>query len=225
MSTPHRSRGLSMIELLVGTAVGLIIVAAGTIVVVHNARENRSLVIEARLMQDLRTAADIVSRDLRRAGYWAASASGVRSDDGNAVIANPYAAVTPDAAASDAVSLSFSRDASENGVVDSNERFGFRLRTSAIELQLGDNNWQALTDPATLAVTTFSVEPRTEETSLARFCAEPCAAGSTSCPPRQQIKSFAIAISGRSTLDASVRRSVQSAVRLRNVSVVGSCEG
>jgi prepilin peptidase dependent protein B len=222
---PPRSRGMSLIELLVGTAIGLVIVAAGTMIVVTNVRENRALVIEARLMQDLRTAADIVSRDLRRAGYWAASASGVRGDDGRAVLANPYAAVMPDTAASDAVSLSFSRDASENGTVDSNEQFGFRLRNGAIELQLGESNWQALTDPATLAVTTFSVEPRTEETSLARFCAEPCAAGGTTCPPRQQIKSFAVAISGRSTLDATVRRSVQSAVRLRNVSVTGSCEG
>ena len=221
----RRSRGLSMIELLVGTAVGLIVVAAGTVVVVHHAHENRALMVEARLMQDLRTAADIVSRDLRRAGYWAAAASGVRSDDGSAVVANPYAAVTPDTAASDAVRLSFSRDASENDVVDSNERFGFRLRNHAIELQLGDSNWQALTDPATLAVTAFSVEPRTEETSLAAFCAEPCTAGSTSCPPRQQIRSFAVAISGRSALDANVRRSVQSAVRLRNAAVVGSCEG
>src|SRR5664279_4478155 len=152
----QRSRGLSMIELLIGTAIGLVIVAAGTVVVMHHARENRVLVIEARLMQDLRSAADIVSRDLRRAGYWAAAASGVRSNDGSAVVANPYAAVTPDAAASDAVRLSFSRDASENDVVDSNEQFGFRLRNSAIELQLGDSNWQALTDPATLAVTAFS---------------------------------------------------------------------
>ena len=36
----------------------------------------------------------------------------------------------------------------ENGIVDSNERFGFRLRNGAIEMQLGDGNWQALTDPA-----------------------------------------------------------------------------
>ena len=221
----RRSRGLSMIELLVGTAIGLIIVAAGTVVVVHHARENRALVIEARLMQDLRTAADIVSRDLRRAGYWAAAASGVRSDDGSAVVANPYAAVRPDTAASDAVRLSFSRDASENDVVDSNEQFGFRLRNGAIELQLGSSNWQALTDPATLAVTAFSVEPHTEETSLAAFCAEPCAAGSLVCPPRQQVRSYAVAISGRSMLDTNVRRSLLSSVRLRNVAIVGSCEG
>ncbi|MEP7300507.1 MAG: hypothetical protein ABI699_03190 [Caldimonas sp.] len=221
----RRQAGLAIVELLVGAALGLIIVAAGTTVVTQNARENRALMIEARLMQDLRTAADIVSRDLRRAGYWAASASGVRSDDGSAPLANPYAAVAPASAASDAVRLSFSRDASENGVVDDNEQFGFRLRGGAIELQLGDGNWQALTDPATLVVTGFTVTPRTEEASLQGFCAEPCAAGSTVCPPRQQVRSFAIAIAGRSAADPAARRSVQGAVRLRNVSVVGNCEG
>ncbi|MCE9659367.1 MAG: hypothetical protein K8R60_12470 [Burkholderiales bacterium] len=224
MKTRRSSRGLSIVELLVGTAVGLVVVAAGTTVVTHNARENRALMIEARLMQDLRTAADIVARDLRRAGYWAGSASGVRSDDGSAVVANPYALVTPESAASDAVRLSFSRDASENGTVDGNERFGFRLRNGAIELQLGDGNWQALTDPATLTVTGFEIAPRTEETSLASFCDQPCAAGSTTCPPRQQVRSFAVAISARAVADANVQRSVVAGARLRNVSVVGSCE-
>jgi len=224
MRTRRSSRGLSIVELLVGTAVGLVVVAAGTSVVTHNARENRALTIEARLMQDLRTAADIVARDLRRAGYWAGSASGVRSDDGSVVVANPYALVTPETAASDAVRLSFSRDVSENGTVDGNERFGFRLRNGAIELQLGDGNWQALTDPATLTVTTFEVEPRTEETSLERFCDQPCAIGSTTCPPRQQVRSFAVAIAARAVVDASVQRSVVAGARLRNVSVVGSCE-
>ena len=140
MRSRRSSRGLSMVELLVGTAVGLGIVAAGTMVVTRHARENRALAIESRLMQDLRTATDIVARDLRRAGYWGGAASGVRGDDGGAVPANPYAAVTPDAAASDAVRLAFSRDASENDSLDGNERFGFRLRNGAIELQLGDGN-------------------------------------------------------------------------------------
>jgi type IV pilus assembly protein PilW len=218
-------RGLSMIELLVGTAVGLVVVAAGTTVVAQSTRENRALQVEARLMQDLRTASDIVSRDLRRAGYWASAASGVRADDGSAVVANPYAAIGPDAAASDGVRLAFSRDAAENDLVDGNERFGFRLRGGAIELQLGDGNWQALTDPATLTVTTFQVEPYLEEIGLADFCAQPCAAGSVACPPRQQVRRFVIDIAGRSAFDSRVRRSVQTAVRLRNVATVGSCEG
>ena len=224
MRSRRLSTGFSIVELLVGTAVGLVVVAAGTTVVTHHARESRALTIETRLTQDLRTAADIVARDLRRAGYWGGAASGVRGDDGGVVPANPYAAVTPDAAASDAVRLAFSRDASENDSLDGNERFGFRLRNGAIELQLGDGNWQALTDPATLTVTAFEVEPRTEEKSLEHFCDQPCAAGSTTCPPRQQVRSFAVAIEAQAVADPGVRRSVRAGARLRNGSVVGSCE-
>jgi type IV pilus assembly protein PilW len=224
MGSPRRSRGLSVVELLVGTAVGLVIVAAATTVVTRHARENRAVAIESRLVQDLRTAADIIARDLRRAGYWGASASGVRADDGSAVLANPYSAVTPEAAASDAVRLSFSRDAGENGILDGNERFGFRLRNGAIELQLGDGNWQALTDPATMSVDSFEVAPRIEETSLERFCAGPCPVGSATCPPRLQVRSFTVAIEARAIADPSVRRSVLAGARLRNDTVVGRCE-
>jgi type IV pilus assembly protein PilW len=222
MRLAHRCRGLSMVELLVGTAVGLLVVAAGSALVAQHVHENRALMIEMRLMQDLRAAADIVLRDLRRAGYWAHAASGV-AVDGDAGLANPYAQMAPDASASDAVRFRYSRDAAENDAVDGNEQFGFRLHNGALELQLGDANWQALTDATILAVTAFSVEPRVEETSLANFCAEPCLAGSTSCPPRQQVKSFAISISGRSAFDASVTRSLVGQARLRNVAVVGSC--
>jgi len=220
----RRSRGLSLVELLVGMAVGMVVVAAGSSVVLDNVRENRALALETRLMQDLRNAVDIVSRDLRRARYWAASASGVRSDDGSVVIPNPYAAVSPMAAASDATLFRFSRDAVENGFVDANEQFGFRLHNGAIELQLGDGNWQALTDSTLLTVTSFVVEPSVEESSLASFCVNPCPPASVSCPPRQQVQRFAVTVSGQSIADPRVRRSVQSSVRLRNSAVVGSCE-
>ena len=175
-------------------------------------------------MQDVRNAADVVSRDLRRAGYWAGAASGVRGDDGGAVLPNPYAAVSPDAAASDTARFRFSRDAVENNAVDGNEQFGFRLHAGAIELQLGDGNWQALTDATLLTVTAFAVEPHTEETSLAAFCVAPCPAGSSTCPPRQQVRSYAVRVAAQSTADPRVRRSLQGNARLRTTQVVGSCE-
>ena len=175
-------------------------------------------------MQELRTAADLVARDLRRAGYWAGSASGVRRGDDDVVVANPYSAVGPTSAASDTVTLRYSRDAVENDAVDSNEVFGFRLRSGALEMQLGAANWQALTDPGTLVVTAFSVEPRSEEVSLAAFCAVPCAAGSTTCPPRQQVRSLAFALSARSATDARTTRTIRGSARLRNDAVVGACE-
>jgi type IV pilus assembly protein PilW len=216
-------RGFTMVELMIGMAVGLFIVAAAASLMTGSLRENRNLVIESRLMQDLRTAADLITRDLRRAGYWAAANTGVRSDGTSATAANPYLDVTPSSAAADNVTFRFSRDTTENNTVDSNEQFGFRLRNGAIELQLGAGNWQALTDATTLNITEFSVTPTVEEISLANFCATPCPAGSTTCPPRQQVRSLAVAISGRATGDARLVRSIRSQVRLRNDPIVGTC--
>ena len=81
-----------------------------------------------------------------------------------------------------------------------------------------------VTDATLLTVTAFTVEPHVEEASLAGGCIDPCPAGSATCPPRQQVKRFAVGVTGRSIADPRVRRSVQSSVRLRNVAAVGSCE-
>jgi len=182
--------------------------------------------VEARLMQDLRGAAELVARDLRRAGYWSAAASGVRVED-ETVVANPYAAIAPVDAPDAAVTLSFATAASAaaTATADDSERFGFRLRGGAIEMQLGARNWQALSDPGTLVVTAFQVEPQPDDVSLAAFCAEACPTDSTACPPRQRVRSFAISIAGRSALDGGIVRSLQTRVRGRNDVVIGSCEG
>jgi hypothetical protein len=71
--------------------------------------------------------------------------------------ANPHAAIAPASVAASAVALSFSTSGADgDGVVDDRDRFGFRLRGGAIEMQLGARNWQALTDSGTLVVTAFS---------------------------------------------------------------------
>ncbi len=216
-------RGLSLVEMMVGLALGLFITAlAGTLVVSH-VRENRSLLLEARLMQDLRGAADMITRDLRRAGYWADATAGVWSADAAATRPNPYAAFAPGTAASDAVSFRYSRDNTENGTVDTNEEFGFRLHNGTIEMLLGSSGWQALTDAGTLRVTTFIVTPQVERIDLQATCSKPCAAGSTTCPPHQEVRSLALLIAGHSATDALVTRSVRSQVRIRNDSFTGTC--
>ncbi|MDE2092484.1 MAG: hypothetical protein KGI87_01395 [Burkholderiales bacterium] len=216
-------RGLSMVELLVGTAIALFIAATGATLLAGNLRENRALLLEARLMQDLRSAADMITRDLRRAGYWGAAIGGVWAAGAASAAANPYTALSPGAAASDAVSFHYSRDVNENNAVDGNEQFGFRLRNGAIEMQLGAANWQALTDTGTLRVTAFDVTPTVQDIDLQGYCASACPAGSATCPPHQQVRSLAVAITGRLVGDAGVSRSVRSQVRLRNDPVIGAC--
>lgn len=212
-----------MVELLVGMAVAMLIAAGGVMLLTGNLRDNRSLLLEARLMQDLRTASDMVARNLRRAGAWGGSSSGVWTRGATAVLANPYVALAPSAAASDAVTFQFSRDASENHSVDSNEQFGFRLRAGVLEMRLGGSGWQAMTDANIVTVTRFSVTPSVQQISLEGACALPCPAASPTCPPQQWVRSFGLQLAGRSVADASVLRSVTSSVRLRNDPVVGAC--
>jgi prepilin peptidase dependent protein B len=216
-------RGLSLIELMVGLAIGLFITAASATLMASHLRENRSLLLEARLMQDLRTAADVITRDLRRAGHWGDATSGVWLPGTSTTSVNPYAAVAPAGAASDAVSFRYSRDGSENQLVDSNEQFGFRLRNGTIDMLLGAGNWQALTDAGTLVVTAFSVTPSTATIDLQGACSKACPSGSTHCPPQQQVRSLALLISGRAVTDPGVTRSVRSQVRLRNDHFTGAC--
>jgi type IV pilus assembly protein PilW len=223
VTASRAQRGLSMVELLVGVAIALFIAAAGATLLAGNLRESRSLLLEARLMQDLRTATDVISRDLRRAGFWGAATDGVWAADATGVTANPYTALAPGSAASDAVSFRYSRDTTENNAVDTNEQFGFRLRNRVIEMQLGAANWQALTDAGTLDITEFSVTPTVQEIDLRGACTQPCPVGSTTCPPRLQVRSLALVVTGRSTTDTSVTRSLHSNVRLRNDLVSGAC--
>ncbi len=215
-------RGLTLIELLVGLALALLVVASGTMLLTTHLREHRSLLLEARLMQDLRTATDLVARDLRRAGYWSDAAAGVWSP-AEAAHANPYAALAPAAAASDAANFAYSRDAIENHVLDGNEQFGFRLRNKAIEIQLGSGNWQALTDATLLAITAFTITPTLQQIDLGALCSQPCPAANAFCPPRQQVRSLALQVSGHSLADAAVVRSVQALVRVRYDALAGAC--
>ena len=85
MSAHRFQQGLSIVELMIGIAIGLVIVAVALFALTHHLRENRSLLVEARLMQDLRTTSELIARDLRRAGEL--------SQEGNTVrFAYPHAA-------------------------------------------------------------------------------------------------------------------------------------
>jgi prepilin peptidase dependent protein B len=211
-----RPRGLSLVELLVGIALGLFVIAAATTLLAAQWREQRQLATEARLMQDLRTASDIVTRDVRRAGAWGGAAA-------SGVAANPYAAWDAPAGGAGPLVYRYTRDAVENGVVDANEQFGLRLRNGSLEIALGAGQWQALTDAGTLSVTALELVPTEHTLSLEAHCAVPCPSGSTTCPPVQRVRRLGISITARSVLDPGVVRSLRSDVRLRNDVVAGAC--
>lgn len=217
-----RGRGLSLVELLVGLALGMLVVAAAITLLSAQGREQRGAAAEMRLMQDLRATADLVTRDLRRAGHWGDPGVALWAWSASAPMANPYAALAPLAAASGAASYAYSRDPAENHRLDANEQFGLRLRGGVLELQLGSAGWQALSDPASITVTAFELRPALQERSLLAHCPNPCPPGAA-CEVRLQSRSLLIRLSARAVADPAVQRQLEAEVRLRNPALSGAC--
>ena len=53
---------------MVGIALGLFVVAASTALVANQLGDNRRLLLETQVQQDLRASMDIITRQMRRAG-------------------------------------------------------------------------------------------------------------------------------------------------------------
>ncbi|QPF73847.1 hypothetical protein G8A07_13580 [Roseateles sp. DAIF2] len=220
-------RGLGLVELMVGLTVGLIVVAGASVMMVGQIGEHRRLMLETQIQQDLRAAADLMLRDLRRAGYRGRAEEAVWASGASATTANPYAQVLSVAREGGEVNYSYSsarpdRVTTENNQVDANERFGYRLQTGVLQFNQG-GTWQPLTDPQTLKVTDFQVRINTQDLSLEEFCLQPCPAAAADCPPRQLVRDVSLRIEGQAAHDKAVVRSVNLSARLRNDAIEGSC--
>jgi prepilin peptidase dependent protein B len=221
---PRRAlaRGLSLVELLVGVVVGLFIVGGAAYFAVNFSTDNRRLLLEARLTQDMRAAMDIVSRDLRRAGYWANAASGT-SIFGSAsptitLAATGYSDVTPAAAsgAQSTVTYRYAKDA-DNTVNANTEQFAFALSNGVLTTTIGSSGAQPLTDANTTFVDTFTVTATEAEENIS--CPTTC---TVNCP-KIFIREMAVTLTAYSVADTAVRRTLKNNVRLRNDRQTGAC--
>lgn len=221
--------------MLVAIALGLFLVAAATSLFLAQMAEQRRMLLETRLTQDLRAAMDLAVRDLRRSGYWGSADDALwRADTPGALAANPYTGLYPGAGSrASATGYAYSLDA-EDQQVTSSERLGLRLNPTSQTLDLrrtgaaidpgNGDTWEALTDPAQLRITRFVVSSSEQSVSLLDRCRfSTCPEGATSCPPRLHLRVLTLDIEAQSSVDASMRRSLQSRVRLRNDRVSGSC--
>lgn len=234
---PVGQRGLSLVELMVGSAIGMFLVAGAITVFVTNMGNSRQMLIEARVNQDLRAAADLISRDLRRAGYWDNAISGaIAVGAAGTTVANPYVAIT--ATGTSQIEYLFSRDT--NNTLNANEYFGFRREVDGatgrgvIQMKIsggaGGDNWQTLTDPNVLNVpaTGLQITQTATVVPVGGACAKVCPppAGATwTCPtpPTLTLRQYDILLTGVAVADARVVRTLQTRARVRNDQAAGVC--
>lgn len=222
------ARGLSVVELMVGLAVGMFIAAAALMSTVHLTDSNRRVLLEARLNQDMRATMDMVTRHLRRAGYWGNAQAGARGADGSVTsyASTGYADVSPMTGAASIVSLRIAQDADD--LADADETFEFRLASDAqgkgrLQVRLaGATSYQDLTDPAITDVRSFSVEPK-NAAPLALSCPGGCGSGSLPACPTLQVRRYEVRMTARANFDPEVQRTLQATVRLRNDALSGTC--
>ena len=121
-----RCRGVALIELMLACALAVALGSAALHLVVAQIDEQRRLQRMIRIEQELRAAADLIVRDLRRAGYRGDAATAVlRAADGQSVPPNPYAGLERGLeAGASALGHAYSRDIAEDGQVANHERFG-----------------------------------------------------------------------------------------------------
>lgn len=223
MDLVRGQRGLSIVELMVGITIGLFVLAGASMVTVNQLADNRKLLLEAQIQQDMRAAMDIIMRDVRRSGYWANAFTSVSP---STPVSNPYATAGILPLGTDVVlAYTTSRDEdsfhAETNNVEANEWNGFRLNpsTHAIEAQLSATNFQQLTDPSVVRITTFTAVPNTAVVLLPTCSTMPCpgslAAGCGGVSSLR-VRDVTLTIVGEAAFDSTVKRSLVSTVRLRN---------
>lgn len=207
-----RQRGLSIVELLVGSALGLFIVAAAALLVSTQLGENRRMLVETQLMQDLRAATDIIARDLRRASYTPSARQQlwyVNKDAGDWAENGYGEIITAPGEDLTEIQYRYRRRSGDEGP------FGFK-RDGNLLRTLVAGVWQPLTDERILSITSFEVDlppPTATQIPCPRACD---ALGSTACWPEVLTRTVTIRVSATSATDPQVQRSMTTQVRLRN---------
>jgi prepilin peptidase dependent protein B len=241
-----QSHGLSIVEFMVGIAVGLFIVGGATKLFVDYLGSNRTLLLETRVNQDLRAAADLVVRDLRRASYWRNATAGISTVPSVLPASNPYRTVDYNAG-TETLTYSYSKDAVD-AIDATTEAFGVKRGVvsgkGVLQLQTA-GGWQTITDPGTLdipSVNGLTITPTASRVvELWDEC--PCIFESTCFKrqfenpdpvttvkgihfdnrPRITIRQYDLRLRAQSSTDPKIVREIRELVRVRNDQLDGIC--
>lgn len=175
----------------------------------------------------MRAAIDLVTRDLRRGGYWANATTGTLTDNPNADItlgSNPtqikfkYSRFTPPSSTPTDEEYGFGLNTEGKLSVDfwSNSEWKTVTDTETMKLDLANSNIERLsiTSTSTTPVSTFVDLPIALNNACPTGCAEAC---------EITVRAYRITLTGISKTDEGVTRTLTSTVRVRNDDVAGEC--
>jgi prepilin peptidase dependent protein B len=165
MSIKPHSSGFSLAELMIALVISTLLVGSALSIMSATFKSNKDTVNAIHLNQELQLAMDLMTNQIRRAGYWASA----KNDIGKGTNTNPFMAPATDVTINAAKNcILFSLDTDGNGLIPTlntttdDERYGFRLSGTSIQSRPSSapfsctaaaTTWENITDPKTIAIT------------------------------------------------------------------------
>lgn len=173
----EQQRGLTLVELLISLTIGLVVLAAASSVYVTTVINSGAAIAGSRLNQELMTLMNVMVQDIRRAGYWRDAASDPTQNPFNSVDVTALAVrpspADPTADASSGQCILYAYDSNDDGTLDDQNIFGFRLNNGTVQMRLNgnvasnvrhdhcndpDDNWRDITDGNLVRITNLTFD-------------------------------------------------------------------
>lgn len=169
--------GYSLIELMVAGFLGIFVVGGMLTIFIATIQSSSNTIKSARLNHDLESVSQLMTNELRRAGFWGGTKVGEDTLNNPSMLdfANIY---TGDYSGDGEINcIIYTYDADDNTVIDTNEYFGFRHNGDGIDMRFSvastasasdvscsnsdvGTRWENIIDTGKLKITelTFSLE-------------------------------------------------------------------
>ena len=208
----YRSRGLSLIELMVALTIGLAVLGGVLAMMMNGMRANAESMKAIRLNQEMRAAMDLMVRDVRRAGYRKGYSSTIGAGQ---TVENTVRILDSGGR------IEFQYDGDDDGVLNStSESFGFKLEAGALKYTrnalAATPDWQPLTDPnvTTITALSFCYWPSLSTQCLTQVPSD----AKVTLTGTTQVSVYAVRITMSAQLknDAATLRRLTETIRVRN---------
>ena len=230
--------GFSLVEMMVATLIGMMLLAGITFIFTHTVKANTETLKSAHLHQELRAIMDFMIQDIRRSGYWTKAVCSINPNilfpdtvaefcAGKAGQKSPFDVMTVN---NNKDCILYNYDATPNGILDTvpnkddipDERFGFRLNAGAVEMrQAGADcdtgGWQDVSDPRSITITRLEFDSGNSKS-----------VDFHSNPGRIITREINIVLAGQLKNDPGIERIIISGVHVRNdrfCSSTDQCQG
>ncbi len=216
MTLIKKMRGFTFTELMVALAINAILFAAITTIFVSNLDQYHRLLNRYRLDQDLQVAMNLMSTDIRRAGYW----GNADSDINSATNDNPFQASGTDIttnASNTCILFTYDHDANGSLAAISSttddERYGYRLSGTTLQARppgaaydcsAAASAWENVTDPNVMTISALTFTINTSNVTVG-----PGTKGIN-------IRTVTISITGNLVSDPTVTETLTNTIKVRN---------